>query len=164
MYNRRDQIGHWVRKDQQIYRPCKHACCRGYRAHPSNWPIIPASHALRRASDDQLAKHYGKVSADPSRQARAVELQIIHEFERRDRAETKRREKEQHRQAVAANKSIRRTEREGHAVRGAGYRAEAQAARGRREVITARPRLGSQGRAAERNQPRPGGGAIHRQV
>ena len=112
MYNRRDQIGHWVRKDQQIYRPCRHACCRGYRAHPSNWPIIPASHALRRATDEQLADHFRKTGAEDSPQARGAELQIIHELERRDRREAKQREKEQIRQAKAINRANRRTEAE----------------------------------------------------
>jgi hypothetical protein len=110
-YDRRDQIGHWVKRDEQILRPCHHACCRGYRAHPHNWPLIPASYALRRASDEQLASHYHKVSAaenDPK--ARAVELQIINEFERRDRRERKQREKEQYREAVRANRAVRRTE------------------------------------------------------
>jgi len=83
-YNRRDQIGHWVRKQQPVYRPCHHACCRGYRAHPSNWPVIPARWVYRTATDDQLAAHYVKVSGiedDP--QARGAELQLIAEFERR---------------------------------------------------------------------------------
>lgn len=116
-YNRRDQIGHWVNKDQPVYRPCHHACCRGYRAHPSNWPVIPAKLAYRTASDEQLARHYAKVSAvedDPK--ARGAELQIIAEFERRDRREMKRQERaqqrEQIRQARQTNKAIRQTETE----------------------------------------------------
>ena len=112
-YDRRDQIGHWVSKDQQILRPCHHACCRGYRAHPHAWPIIPASYALRRATDEQLAQRYAKVAAEENDpKARGAELQIIHEFERRDRAEAKRREKEQHREAVRMNRAIRRSEAE----------------------------------------------------
>lgn len=116
-YNRRDQIGHWVRKEQPVYRPCKHACCRGYRAHPSNWPVIPARMAYRTATDDQLAAHYTKVSAvenDP--QARGAELQIIAEFERRDRRDQRRREREaeqqRRREARASVRAIRRTEAE----------------------------------------------------
>jgi len=113
MYNRRDQIGHWVTKDQQILRPCRHACCRGYRAHPSNWPIIPASRALRRASDEQLAQRYDKLASEENDpKARGGELQILHEFERRDRAAAKRREKERHREAVRTNRAIRRSEAE----------------------------------------------------
>ena len=117
-YNRRDQIGHWVKKDQQILRPCHHACCRGYRAHPHNWPIIPASYALRRATDEQLAQRYDRVAAESDRdkRARAAELQILNEFERRDRQETKRRQREQekqrHRETVAARKLARRTDEE----------------------------------------------------
>lgn len=117
MYNRRDQIGHWVRKEQPVYRPCTHACCRGYRAHPSNWPVIPAKMAYRTATDDQLAAHYAKVSAvdnDPA--ARRAELQVIAEFERRDRRDTARREREERarerREAIANQRAIRRTEAE----------------------------------------------------
>lgn len=116
-YNRRDQIGHWVTKAEPVYRPCKHACCRGYRAHPSNWPVIPAKMAYRTATDDQLAAHYAKLSAvenDPK--ARGGELQILAEFERRDRREMRHREREQVRQrrreAVANNRAARRTENE----------------------------------------------------
>jgi hypothetical protein len=116
-YDRRDQIGHWVKRDQQILRPCRHACCRGYWAHPHNWPIIPANRALRRATDEQLASRYAKLTREENDpKARGAELQIISEFERRDRAETKRRDKEQqrrqHREAVASNRAVRRTEQQ----------------------------------------------------
>ena len=108
VYNRRDRIGHWVRKQQPAQRHCTHACCRGYREHPDNWPIIPASRQLRGASDEKLAAHYRKVSADESPQARAAELQIINEMERRDRAEVKRLEKESSREARAAFRAAHR--------------------------------------------------------
>jgi hypothetical protein len=108
MYNRRDRIGHWVDKSDPANQHCQHACCRGYREHPNNWPIIPAKVQLRMASDEKLAAHYAKVIQDESREARGAELQIIHEFERRDRAETRRREKEQIRQARAANRASKR--------------------------------------------------------
>jgi hypothetical protein len=112
-YDRRDVIGHFVNRDQQILRPCRHACCRGYRAHPSAWPIIPASRALRRATDEQLAARYDKLTREENDpKARGGELQIIHEFERRDRAEARRREQEQIRQAKAMNRAIRRSEAE----------------------------------------------------
>lgn len=114
-YNRRDQIGHWVTKEQPVYRPCKHACCRGYRAHPNNWPIIPAKMAYRTATDDQLGAHYSKVIAvDNDPKARRAELQILAEFERRDQRDMRRREREQRaaerREAIANNRAIRRTE------------------------------------------------------
>lgn len=117
VYNRRDQIGHWVTKRQQVHRPCTHACCRGYRAHPHNWPIIPASRQLRAASDEQLAAHYRKVSADESRAARGVELQIIHELERRDRADMRRLDKQRRKESRAANRAAARMERESETER-----------------------------------------------
>lgn len=125
-YNRRDQIGHWVKKDQQILRPCHHACCRGYRAHPDNWPLIPASRALRRATDEQITRHYGKVGADESAEARGVELQLINEMERRDRIATRDLERrERRREAVASNRAARRMEVESERER---VRVEAEAA------------------------------------
>ncbi len=124
-YNRRDQIGHWVRPEQPVHRKCTHACCRGYRAHPDNWPVIPASRQLRRASDEQLARHYAKVTGDDSAQARGAELQIIHEMERRDRADAKRTEKERHKAAVAAGRAGRRMELEAERER---IRVESEAA------------------------------------
>jgi hypothetical protein len=113
-YNRRDRIGHWVNKGQLANRHCRHACCRGYREHPDNWPIIPASRQLRSASDEKIAAHYSKVSADDSAQARAAELQLINEMERRDRLEVRRlekeRERERRREAVASTRAARRME------------------------------------------------------
>ena len=68
---------------------------------------------MRGASDEQLARHYSKVSAienDPK--ARRVELQIINEFERRDRREARSREKQQLREARATGRAIRQTEQQ----------------------------------------------------
>lgn len=108
-YNRRDQIGHWVRKREPVYRPCHHACCRGYRPHPSNWPIIPAKLAYRTATDEQLYRRYqklGEVEDDP--QARRAELQIINELERRDRRTMRDLEKQRAQRARAANRGAQR--------------------------------------------------------
>lgn len=114
MYNRRDRIGHWVRPDQPAHKHCHHACCRGYREHPDNWPIIPAKRRMRQASDEKLAAHYAKVSRDDSPEARGAELQIIHEMERRDRAEARRlerdRQRQERRESVAATRAARRME------------------------------------------------------
>jgi hypothetical protein len=167
-YNRRDQIGHWVNKDQQILRPCHHACCRGYRAHPSNWPLIPASRVLRRATDDEINRHYVKVGTDPSAQARGVELQLINEMERRDRREVERRRR---REAVASTRAARRMEVEAERER---VRVEAEAAtqgylvnrKGRarginpEEILTGREAVfqryaSDEARDYFRNRPRP---------
>src|SRR6516165_9227829 len=94
-YDRRDLIGHWIRKQQRQQQPCTHACCRGYRVHPENFPVILPDRTLHRASDEDLAKHYRKVSAGTTSDDRRAELQILHEMERRDRADLARREREQ---------------------------------------------------------------------
>lgn len=107
-YDRRDLIGHWVRKTQPTRQPCTHACCRGYRSHPEHWPVIPPSRQLRRAPDDDLAAHFRKVSNDPSPEARYAEMQILYEMERRDAAEERRRE---HTSNVAAARAARSMER-----------------------------------------------------
>ncbi len=140
-YNRRDRIGHWVRTEQPANRKCTHACCRGYREHPDNWPLIPASRTLRLASDERLARHYDKVSADNDPRARRAELQILHEFERRDRAETARIERERHRQAVAANRAADR------AARSQEVEAERERIRVRSEAATRGYLVNAKGRA-----------------
>lgn len=109
-YNRRDMIGHWVRKDQRTQRPCNHACCRGYRVHPDNYPVILPSRTLRRASDYDLATHFQKVAWQDTPQARHAEAQILHEMERRDRAE-------QHKQSRAASRAAARMERDAEVER-----------------------------------------------
>ena len=121
-YERRDLIGHWVRKTQPQRQPCTHACCRGYRSHPEHWPIVPPSRQLRRAPDEDLAQHFTKVSNDPSPEARYAEMQILYEMERRD-AQTERRRS--HREAVAAAGAARRMEREAEYER---IKADAEAA------------------------------------
>jgi hypothetical protein len=98
----------------------------------------------RTATDDQLAAHYAKVSAvEDDKQARGAELQIIAELERRDRREVKRRERAQReaerRQAIAANRAIRKTEMEIERER---IRVEAEAATNGYLVNTRGRRLG----------------------
>lgn len=107
-YDRRDLIGHWVRKTQPQRQPCTHACCRGFRSHPEHWPVVPPSRQLRRAPDEDLAQHFRKVSADPSPEARYAEMQILYEMERRDAAEERRR---QHAESVSAARAARSMER-----------------------------------------------------
>ena len=118
---RRDQIGHFIRRDQPAHRHCTHACCRGYREHPDNWPVIPENKRLRAASDEQLAKHFRKVTDNPDPQARRAELQIINELERRDRAELRQREraelKARRKESIAANRAATRAEREAETER-----------------------------------------------
>lgn len=82
-YNRRDLIGHWVKKSQPVQRMCGHACCRGKRVHPENYPVVMPDKLLRRATEDDLAKGYA--AGNEKRQA-----QILAEMERRDRADVDR--------------------------------------------------------------------------
>jgi len=108
-YNRRDLIGHWIRRQQRKQRPCTHACCRGYRVHPDNYAAILPSRTLRRASDLDLAQHFTKVSQGTTPQDRYAEAQILHKMELRDRVEAERR---QRREAVASACVARQLERE----------------------------------------------------
>ncbi len=124
-YDRRDLIGHWIKKQQRQQQPCTHACCRGYRVHPDNYPVILPDRTLHRATDEELAEHYTKMSHENTPQARRAEVQILHEMERRDRLEMQRRERartreerqRQHREAVAAGRGAARMEREADAQR-----------------------------------------------
>jgi hypothetical protein len=124
-YDRRDNFKHWIRTEQRANRPCTHACCRGFRQHPEHYPVILPDRTLHRASDEDLARHYRKVSLGTTAQDRGAELQILHEMERRDRAELARRDRERareelrtrRREAVAANQAARRMERDAEAER-----------------------------------------------
>ena len=93
-YSRRDLIGHYIEKRQKTQRPCTHACCRGYRVHPDNYPVILPDRTLRRASDDDLQAHFRRLSAQDTDQARRGEAQVLHEMNRRDEADRRKRDKE----------------------------------------------------------------------
>jgi hypothetical protein len=108
-YNVRDLIGHWVKPRRAGGKMCPHACCRGYRVHPENMPVILPSKLLRRASDFDLADHYDRVSQGHTAADRKAELQIMHEFERRDRAKE---EARRHHEAVMLGRAGRQAERE----------------------------------------------------
>lgn len=116
MYNRRDAIGHWVAKRQPTDRHCQHACCRGYREHPEHWPVILPKRRLRSASEDALAEHFRRISWSEDPKARASELQILHEWDRRAKAEERegdrQRTRELRREAIATNRAAARQERE----------------------------------------------------
>jgi hypothetical protein len=114
MYDRRDRIGHWVRKEQAAGHHCEHACCRGYREHPRNTPLIPANRSLRRDTDEQLAAKFARLSGGESEEERRGTAQILHEMERRDVAEERTR---QHKEAVMAGRAAQRMEREAEAER-----------------------------------------------
>jgi prophage tail gpP-like protein len=99
---RRDLIGHFIRSNQREQRPCTHACCRGYRVHPDNYPTVLPSRTLRRASDQDLAAHFNKVTREDTPQARYAEDQILYEMERRDREAQLRRDRAEGRAAARA--------------------------------------------------------------
>jgi hypothetical protein len=104
-YNRRDLIGHWIRKAQPTQRMCTHACCRGYRVHPKNYPVILPNPLLRKASEDDLAYHYEHAGSDKAR------AQVLHELDRRDRADTARHERHQeHQRRVFARRVAKQEE------------------------------------------------------
>lgn len=86
-YDRRDLIGHWVTKRSRAQQMCQHACCRGRRVHPANYPVVLPDPLLRRASDDDLATHYRKVSAGTSSDDQAASWQVLAEMDRRDQKE-----------------------------------------------------------------------------
>jgi hypothetical protein len=106
---RRDLIGHFIRRRQREQQPCGHACCRGYRVHPDNYPVILPNRLLRSASDEDLAEHYKRVSHGDTAKDRRAEAQIIYEMERRDRLEEERR---RHREAVETGRAAQQMERD----------------------------------------------------
>lgn len=79
-YNVRDLLGHWVKPRSLREKMCPHACCRGKRVHPANFPVILPKQLLRQASDTELADHYGK-HAHNGNARRQIEAEMV----RRDR-------------------------------------------------------------------------------
>jgi hypothetical protein len=118
---RRDLIGHFIRNEQRTQQPCTHACCRGYRVHPANMPVILPDRTLHRASDKDLAEHFDRISKEDTPQARRGEAQLLHEMERRDRIQQRRASRDAARkQAQQARRSTRaavQMEREAEAHR-----------------------------------------------
>ena len=107
-YNRRDRFMHFIRKEQQTGRPCTHACCRGYREHPEHYPVILPKRTLRRASDEDLAQHFRKVSSGATGQDRWAEAQILGEMQRRDDVIRVKRERAEARAGVRAGRQMER--------------------------------------------------------
>lgn len=120
VYNRRDFFGHWVTKAEPTNRPCQHACCRGLRAHPDNYPVTKRARWMRYQSDDQLAAYYGRHQGDTPRDE-AARAQVLADMQRRDlQAETRERADERRR----LRQSSRRIER-GEAIEREWRQAEA---------------------------------------
>jgi hypothetical protein len=106
-YNRRDLFSHWVRKDQQAQRPCTHACCRGLRAHPDNYPRTKRAAWLKHASESAVADWYGRHAGDTPADVAARD-QALAEMQRRDIAHERREAAEERRRG---RRTARRTER-----------------------------------------------------
>jgi hypothetical protein len=127
-YNRRDRLMHFIRHEQATGRPCTHACCRGYREHPEHYPVILPKRTLRRASDEDLGRHFARVSAGTTGRERWAEAQLLAEMQRRDDVIRARRERAE-----------ARAERAGHragARAGRQMEREAEAERIRRQAET----------------------------
>jgi hypothetical protein len=99
VYNVRDLLGHFVKPRSREDKMCPHACCKNKRVHPANFPVILPGALLRKASDDELADHWGKHD-DPR-----VRKQVLGELDRRDRAAELRR-------ARASGAKSRRSDRQ----------------------------------------------------
>ena len=103
-YNRRDLIGHWVRKQQRDKQMCEHACCRGYHVHPRGKRVVLPNAALRKVDDDELSWQYNHASNDK------VRAQVLHELDRRDRADKAAHERRQEHQRRVFAKRIAKQE------------------------------------------------------
>ena len=109
-YNVRDLLGHYVAPASQRGKMCPHACCRNKRVHPANMPVILPNRLLRRASDKDLAEHYDRVSQRDDAKAERARAQVLHEMDRRDQAETRKREARDRRQARMFSRKMEREE------------------------------------------------------
>lgn len=116
-YNIRDMLGHFIAPRSGEGKMCPHACCRNKRVHPKNMPVILPDRLLRRASDDDLAEHYQRVSpASPTVQQEAAQAQVLYEMNRRDERQARQVQREtertRRREAVSATRAARGMERE----------------------------------------------------
>ena len=110
-YDTRDLIGHWVKPKSAGGKLCPHACCRGYRVHPNNYPLILPSKLLRTASEDDLAKHFVKVSNERGTKQEQAQAQILHEMQRRDELAIKRHDRAlEHKRRLFAKRLARAEE------------------------------------------------------
>ncbi|HUY45610.1 MAG TPA: hypothetical protein VMV92_07770 [Streptosporangiaceae bacterium] len=109
-YNVRDLLGHWVKPRSKRDKMCPHACCRNKRVHPANYPVILPSPLLRKASDDDLAAHFVKVSSGHTPGDRKAEAQILHEMERRDAMEIRRKDRQTESKRLLFAKRIEKAE------------------------------------------------------
>jgi hypothetical protein len=114
-YDRRDLIGHWIRKSQRTQQMCTHACCRGYRVHPKNMPVNLPNRLLRRASDRDLAEHFDKVSSQRTADDTAAWYQILAEMERRDKQTARRAAARERHEASVLGRRFERAEAVEHA-------------------------------------------------
>lgn len=130
-YSIRDLLGHFVKPRSARGKMCPHACCRNKRVHPANFPVILPTQLLRRASDDELANHYGR-HGDNDR----VRAQVLREMERRDQAEARRKASSQR----AAARKFERQEQVETAILAAEHstRGNMLNAKGRRAGISER--------------------------
>jgi len=85
-YNVRDLIGHWVKPRSRAGKMCPHKCCRGYRGHPDNFPVILPRELLRTASERDLIAHYEQHGARDCASCEKVRTQVLGEIDRREDA------------------------------------------------------------------------------
>lgn len=100
-YNRRDLFSHWVRKDEAARRPCHHACCRGMRPHPENYPLVKRNAYLRWSSDAELRDFYSRHQGD-SQDDQRYRDQVLAEMQIRDERDERRSAAEERRRARAS--------------------------------------------------------------
>lgn len=115
-YNIRDLLGHWVKPRSMREKMCPHACCRGKRVHPANFPVILPRKLLRESTDRELMQHYGRHAGNGN-----ARRQLEAEMERRDRASARRKassERAFSRQLARTQEADRRWEAAERATRG----------------------------------------------
>ena len=80
-YNVRDLIGHWVKPRSRAGKMCPHKCCRGYRVHPDNFPVILPRELLRTARERDLIAHYEQHGTRDCPECEKVRTQILGEID-----------------------------------------------------------------------------------
>lgn len=82
-YNLRDQMGHYVKRDDAAMRPCQHRCCAGKRVHPDKLPVKLDRRYLRTLTPAELESELGQYTNYIDTHEAGFR-EIIAEFDRRE--------------------------------------------------------------------------------
>lgn len=82
-YSLRDQLGHYVKREDATMRPCQHRCCAGKRVHPDKLPVKLDRRWLRTLTPAELEEELSQYTNYIDTHEEGF-LQVVAEFDRRE--------------------------------------------------------------------------------